>query len=266
MPDDPKEKAARAAQIQKDLEEADQKRKADAKKRADGEIDLANQNLPGGVEGVPLNKLLTDLHTKIDAAMKRMDTYDDERRQRDDAAKKDGRRDDDERREGETEEEYAQRCQREGRSPAQAREVVADSNPAHRAEFADAQERAERAYTAWGMRANPPLAGEGLRAYRLRLLRPLQKHSKQYSKSDLDLLPRDEAIFGATEQVIYADSVAASSAPDSVQPGRLRTVTRVTDTGHRVTELIGQPQAWMDWHAGGSRRYVTSIQTKLRSE
>src|SRR4029077_4887883 len=120
---------------------------------------------------------------------------------------------------------------------------------------------AEQAYQTWGMRAPAPLYGERLAAYRTRLMRPLQKHSKEYAKSDLDLLPRDEAIFGATERAIYADAVAASSSPDSVPPGTLRMRTRVTESGHRINEFHGSPNAWMDRFAA-NRRYVTRINTK----
>ena len=45
MPDDPKEKAARAAEIQKAIETHD------AKKRDDGEVDLAKHPTPGHDEG-----------------------------------------------------------------------------------------------------------------------------------------------------------------------------------------------------------------------
>jgi hypothetical protein len=223
----------------------------DARKKDDAAVDLGTERAAGGNDGgSPLDKLLS----KMDDAMKMMDHFGarmdalEKRHKDDDARKKD---DDDE----ETEEERKRR-EEEGR----AKEVVADSNLAHRAAFADAQTLAEKAYTCWGSRAPAPLYGERLNDYRIRLLRAMQKHSKQYSKSDLEMI-HDKAVFDAVEQSVYADSIAASSAPDSVQPGTLRMRTRTTESGHRVNEFFGQPQAWMD-RFGGTRRYVTMINPK----
>jgi hypothetical protein len=239
MPDDDKTKRA---------QEIDAAIKAhDAKKRDDAHNDLAKDRLPGSVEGQPLDKMLATLDAcakAMDSMSSRLDALEAHHKKRDD------HHDDDE----ETEEE------RKRREAGEAKEVVADS--AHRGEFLDVQSRAEKAYLGWGMRANPPLAGETLRNYRLRLLRPMQRHSKQYSKSDLELLPRDEAIFGATEAAIYADSIAASSSPDSVPRGQLRMIVKRLPSGHIENTFIGEPAAWMDRFAGGSRRYVTRINTK----
>jgi hypothetical protein len=120
MPDDPK--AARAAEIQKAIEEAD-------KRKADANVDLATER-GSGSSGEQLDKLLEGLHTKLDACMARMDKYDDDARKRDDAArKKDAKeRDGTDDHDG-VSEEQRERREQEGR----AKEVVADSNPEHRA-------------------------------------------------------------------------------------------------------------------------------------
>ena len=184
--------------------------------------------------------------------MRRMDDMEKAAKKRDDAHRHE---DDDVNSESEEE---RKRREEEGR----AKEVVADSTaPQTRYALLGAQAAAEKAYEVWGLHAPAPLYGERLRDYRIRLLRPLQKHSKQFSKSDLDLLPRDEAIFGATESAIYTNSVAASSAPDSVPRGQLRMVTKRLASGHTVNEFIGEPQAWMDRFAA-NRRYVTRINSK----
>jgi hypothetical protein len=232
MPDDDKTK--RAAELDAAI------KAHDAKKRDDASVDLAKEREGGGTEGTALDKMLSHL----DDCMKRMDTFaarmDAFDKQRDDNSKKrdDKHRDDDERRPGESEAEYEERCQREGRSPGEAREPVADSNPAHRAAFADAQTQAEAAYLLWGMRAPGPLFSERLSDYKARLTRPLQKHSKIYAKTDLDHV-RDPVAFDEICRTVYADSIAASSAPDSVPRGQLRMIVKRLPSGHTVNEFIG---------------------------
>lgn len=203
MPDDPK--TARAAELQKAIEAHD------AKKRDDADIDLAKERGEGS-SGQHLDKMLSHL----DDCMKRLDAFgarmDEWERHKDDARKK---RDDDthKKRDDESEEEYEARMKHEGRTGlgerGEAKEVVADSTaPQTRYALLGAQAAAEKAYEVWGLHAPAPLYGEKLRDFRIRLLRPLQKHSKQYSKSDLETLPRDEAVFGAVERTVYADSIA----------------------------------------------------------
>jgi hypothetical protein len=108
------------------------------------------------------------------------------------------------------------------------------------------------------------LYGERLDDFRCRLLRPLQKHSKIYAKSDLASI-RDPAAFAEAERTVIADSVAQSSSADSVPAGQLRPIVRKLPSGHTSVTWVGQPQAWMDQFAG-TRRYCTAIRTKFKSE
>jgi hypothetical protein len=110
-------------------------------------------------------------------------------------------------------------------------------------------------------RAPGPLYSERLADYRVRLLRSMLKHSKTFARSDLDIIRRDPVAFAEVEKTVYADSIAASSSPDSVEPGRLRMVTKRLASGHTVNEFIGSPHAWMDRFAG-ARRFVTNIDPK----
>jgi hypothetical protein len=113
------------------------------------------------------------------------------------------------------------------------------------APFADAQQVAERAYSAWGFRAPGPLHSERLDDYRARLLRNMLKHSKTFARCDLDIIRRDPVAFNEVERVVYADSIAASSSPDSVAPGTLRTVTRRLPSGHIENTFIGSPSGFV---------------------
>jgi hypothetical protein len=255
MPDDDKTK--RASEIDAAI------KAHDAKKRGDGEIDLATERASGGNGGEHLDKLLSALDVmgeRLDDAFKRLDAYDDARK-RTDAAKK---KRDDAKRDDETQEEYEARCHAQGISPGAAREPVADSNPENRALFADAQTQAEQAYLAWGHSAPGPLYMERLSSYKARVTRPLLRHSKVYSKTDLDRV-RDPAAFDEICRVVYQDSIAASTAPDSVPRGQLRMVQKKLASGHTVNEFIGEPNAWLDRFAG-NRKFVTAINPKARFE
>ena len=93
------------------------------------------------------------------------------------------------------------------------------------------------------------------------MLRRLQKHSKQYAKSDLDSIT-DRAVFDSVEQQIYSDATAAASDPDTVEPGRLRMVTKRMPSGHIENTFIGTPHAWMSQFAYGRSRFVTDDQSE----
>jgi hypothetical protein len=255
MPDDDTDKTKRAQEIDKAIKEHDARKK-------DSAVDLANQNLPGGVEGVGLNKLLTGLDAVVKRLYElgaRMDGYDDAAKKRDDARnKKDAKRDDDERRENETAQEYEERCRREGRSPGEARDVVADSTaPQSRFALLDAQAAAEKAYSSWGLHAPKALYGEKLRDFETRLARGLQRHSKRYAKSDLESIT-DRAVWADVLGSVYADAITASTSPDSIPPGRLRMKTERLPSGHVMNSFYGDPASWMSQFSG-ARKFVRRI-------
>jgi hypothetical protein len=57
----------------------------------------------------------------------------------------------------------------------------------------------------------------------------------------------------ATAQ-IFADSIAASSAPESYGETLREVIRRDRDTGHIVKEYYGEPRAWMSAFSGGPPR------------
>ena len=108
-----------------------------------------------------------------------------------------------------------------------------------RAEFADAQMKADAAFQSWGKVAPPALHGETLKDYRIRLLTPLKQHSKTYQASALNRID-DEAAFGVIADAIIADAVSASTV--SAGAGMpLQKRVRKTDSGHIETRFIGDP-------------------------
>ena len=88
-----------------------------------------------------------------------------------------------------------------------ARKVAADSV------LAEIQSEADRAASAWGKHAVHPWDGERITAYRRRTAREHQQYSPAWKGVDLKTLD-GQSLRNATAQ-IFADSIAASSAPES---------------------------------------------------
>jgi hypothetical protein len=248
-----KERLEQAQKLQKALDDAT------ARKKDDAEIDLAKERASGGNGGEQLDKFLTAMDAmskKLDSAFERMDALEAHHKKVADKKKRDD--DDDDHHDDETEEQREERLLREGRSSGEARPVVADA--ARRHALADAQTRVDAVAQRFGQRSDAPLHGESVRAYRTRQLRRYQKFSPMYKAADLDTI-NDEAVFSGVEERIYADACAAADSPDSIAPGTLRMRTRVTESGHRINEFFGSPNAWMDRFAA-NRRYVVRLNTK----
>jgi hypothetical protein len=102
---------------------------------------------------------------------------------------------------------------------------------------------------ALGERAPAPMSGETLTAYRLRLVRPLQRFSKGgFDKVKLDDL-KGATAFDAVETKIYADAEWSAKHEPEVIPGVLREIIRADPSVRRVSTVIhitgglpGEPQ------------------------
>jgi hypothetical protein len=136
------------------------------------------------------------------------------------------------------------------RLPGEPAGVIADSQiePAwkrnereakERLEMIDAQARADSLLRIHGSSAPEHMAGETPFAYRRRLARHLQRHSKEFGKLDLSKLNAGEA-FDAIENRIYADAQAAAMNPEIVPGAPLRSMVKVDPfTGARITTFHG---------------------------
>jgi len=135
---------------------------------------------------------------------------------------------------------------------AAAAKMINDS-AADKFAFADAQIKADAAYSAWGKSAPRALSGETVRDFRVRLLRELQPLSKAYKDADLSAIG-DETAFGIIEGQIIADAVKASIAGDFVVGAPLReTVTR-SEHGQVMRKFHGDPNVCWAPFAGVARR------------
>jgi hypothetical protein len=126
------------------------------------------------------------------------------------------------------------------------RAIAADSVLAH------IQGDADRAASAWGKSAVHPWDGERIVAYRRRTAHQHQTHSPAWRDVDLSTLS-GQTLRNATAQ-IFADSIAASSSPDSYGETMREVRRRDPDTGHLIREFYGEPRAWMQHFSGGPPR------------
>ncbi len=116
--------------------------------------------------------------------------------------------------------------------------------------LADIQTDANRASSAWGKDSPHPWEGEKIVAYRRRVAREHQQHSKLWKDVDLRTLS-GQALRNATQQ-IYADSIAASSAPESYPDTLIERHVRDPISGQKRIEFYGSPSAWTNQFKGGA--------------
>ena len=133
-----------------------------------------------------------------------------------------------------------------------ARKVAADSV------LAEIQSEADRAASAWGKHAVHPWDGEGITAYRRRTAREHQQYSPAWKGVDLKTLD-GQSLRNAVTQ-IFADSIAASSAPESYGETLREVRRRDPVTGQTRIEFYGSPSAWTNQFKSGGMR-VTAFRT-----
>lgn len=120
-------------------------------------------------------------------------------------------------------------------------EAKADADPAA---YADCQARADSVYAAFGDSAPRPLMGESILAYRTRLARKLQPHSKAWAGVNLSAIS-DSAAIAVAETQIYADAAAAARTPVDLPNGQMQEIVTTDATGRRISTFRGSPKAWM---------------------
>jgi hypothetical protein len=119
-------------------------------------------------------------------------------------------------------------------------EVHSKQNAASRDAFADMQAKADTAYRSWSENAPPPMSGEGILDYAIRLHRPLQKHSKKFGKADLLSMARDPSTLATICDSIRADTVEASMNPAEMKPFQWREIKSEGPGGHKITTFVGK--------------------------
>ncbi|EGJ7875508.1 NUDIX hydrolase [Escherichia coli] len=131
--------------------------------------------------------------------------------------------------------------------------------------LAEAQAKADSAYSNMGRRAPAPFAGEKSMDYRKRALIGAQKLAKKFSDVDIRSVS-DSATLAVLEDQIY--KAAQESAQWAVEntPGHLGKTVRMDEAGRRITEYQGDPNVWLNAFKIPPRRLVKINTASLSGE
>jgi hypothetical protein len=106
-------------------------------------------------------------------------------------------------------------------------------------QFSDAQAKADTVMRMLGSGAEPPMAGEDLTAYQIRLARKMQPHSKTWKGVELSAIAADRRALGIALDGIRADAMHAALNPTDLPMFQHRQITKTLPGGHQVTEFVG---------------------------
>jgi 8-oxo-dGTP pyrophosphatase MutT (NUDIX family) len=259
--DSMKDCSAKMDSATKRMDEEEEKKKADAAKRADAEkeeekkkADAAKAKADANENGDDEDKKKADAKAKADAeeedkkkadAAKKADAEKDEMDKKDDAARADAL--------VANHPDFKAMREQLAALSAKMPAVISDAD---RGAFADAQARADVAYKAHGKDAPGPLMGETILSYRKRLAAGQKANSTRAAKLDV-LAIADEGTLGVFEEMIYADSVAASRSTAGIPVGQLRERRSTSAAGHKIAEFDGDPGVWMSQFMGNTKATST---------
>jgi hypothetical protein len=105
--------------------------------------------------------------------------------------------------------------------------------------FADAQAKADAVMRTHGESASPPMAGEDIVAYNIRLARKMQPHSKTWKGVELSLIAADRQAFNIALDGIRADALHAGLNPVDLPEFQHRKIVQESPAGHKITTFVG---------------------------
>lgn len=105
--------------------------------------------------------------------------------------------------------------------------------------YADAQAKADSVMRALGGAAEPPMAGEDLVSYKIRMHRKMQSHSPRWKGVELQLIAADQVALDNVLTEIRADAMTAATSPVGMPEFQHRMITKTMPGGHTVHEFIG---------------------------
>jgi hypothetical protein len=99
--------------------------------------------------------------------------------------------------------------------------------------------KADSVLRALGTRAEPPMAGEDLVAYNIRLARKMQVHSPLWKGVNLQIIAADQIALDNALGQIRADAMTAATSPVGMPEFQHRMITETAPGGHTITRFVG---------------------------
>ncbi|MBJ9210645.1 DUF2213 domain-containing protein [Citrobacter freundii] len=229
-----------------------------------GEIEMEKEELQALLKGV-VSDALSGINQKIDGVVTRMDSLEQRDKARADAdeqAKKEAEEKakadaevEEQRKADEAAEEQrkadeaaAKEAEEKAKADAEAEEQrkadEAEEKERNDSALAEAQAKADSAFSACGKNAPAPFSGENVLDYRKRALIAMQKHSPAHKDVNIraiadsaTLAVLEDAIFSAARQTIEKEMTSTL--------GQLHKRVRSDEAGRRITEYQGDPNVWL---------------------
>ncbi|WP_096975852.1 DUF2213 domain-containing protein [Escherichia coli] len=195
-----------------------------------GEIEMEKEELQALLQGV-VNDALSGINQKIDGVVTRMDSLEQRDKARADAEEQ-------AKKEAEEKAKADEAAEEQRKADEEAEKERNDSA------LAEAQAKADSAFSACGKNAPAPFSGENALDYRKRALIAMQKHSPAHKDVNIraiadsaTLAVLEDAIFSAARQSIEKEMMSTQ--------GQLHKRIRNDEAGRRITEYQGDPNVWL---------------------
>lgn len=233
-----------------------------------GEIEMEKEELQALLQGV-VSDALQGINQKIDGVVTRMDSLEqrdkaradaeeqakkeaEEKAKADEAAEEQRKADEAAAKEAEekakADEAAAKAAEEKAKADSEAEEQRKAAEEAEKerndSALAEAQAKADSAFSACGKNAPAPFSGENALDYRKRALIAMQKHSPAHKDVNIraiadsaTLAVLEDAIFSAARQSIEKEMMSTQ--------GQLHKRIRNDEAGRRITEYQGDPNVWL---------------------
>jgi hypothetical protein len=106
--------------------------------------------------------------------------------------------------------------------------------------YADAQAKADAVMRLHGESAEPPMSGEELIPYQIRMHRKLQPHSPKWKGIELSIIAADQRALENVLGEIRSDATQAGLNPIHLPEFEHRKIVQESPGGHRITTFVGK--------------------------
>lgn len=227
-----------------------------------GEIEMDKEELQTLLQGV-VSDALSGINQKIDGVVTRMDSLEQRDKARADAdeqAKKEAEEKakadaeaEEKRKADEAAEEQRKADEAAAEEQRKADEAAEEQRKADEAEekerndsaLAEAQAKADSAFSACGKNAPAPFSGENALDYRKRALIAMQKHSPVHKDVNIRAIA-DSATLAVLEDAIFSAARQTIEKEMNNTQGQLHKRVRSDEAGRRITEYQGDPNVWLN--------------------